>query len=312
LVTIAVLLLLGAGVVGYWGLQQGSRVQTVAAAPVPSAAEQLSAQAQQTRQQVEDAQLVPIVLLARPVAPHVALTAADLVIDRVHVAPPGSYADSTSLLGKTLWRELPAGTVLNESSFEIGGPLARMIHPDERALAIAIDEVVGDGGHLRPGDYVDVLLFLDQNDTNDDRTTQVVVPALRVLSVGDELGLTLAGEPAVPPPATADEARARAQQRAPRSAARSAVLAVPEAMLTRFALAAQVGRLGLAVRSAQEQRLENYYAGTAPKIDTLNQQLFQFQKLALGHAQRPQPGLVPPPPRGIDVWRGSAVSRELP
>jgi pilus assembly protein CpaB len=313
LVTIAVLLLFGAGIVGYWGVQQGSTQSGRAQIVQESASgEQLATEAQQVQQQVDDELLVPAVLLARPVLPYVPLTEADLLVERLHVAPPGSYSDTAALVGKTLWRELPAGTVLSESSFEIGGPLARMIHPDERALAITIDETLGNGGHLRPGDYVDVLLFLSQSETNADQTVQVVVPALRVLSIGDELGLTLTGEPATPPPATEEEKRAQEQQRTQRNAARTAVLAVPEPMLTRFALAAQVGRLGLAVRSAEEKRLENYYAGTLEQIDTINQQLFQFQKLALGHAQRPQPGLVPPPPRGIEVRRGSAVSRELP
>jgi pilus assembly protein CpaB len=317
LVTIAVLLLFAAGLVGYWGLQQGSvqanRAQSATQIEQASAdGEQAATQVQQARQRVEDELLVPVVLLARAVSPHVPLSESDFLIERLHLAPPGSYSDSATLVGKTLWRELPAGTVLNESSFEVGGPLARMIHPDERALAIAIDEVVGDGGHLRPDDYVDVLLFLNQSEANADQTAQVVVPALRVLSVGDDLGLTLAGEPAAPPPVTEDEVRARAQQRAQSSAARTAVLAVPEPLLTRFALAAQVGRLGLAVRSAEEKRLESYYAGTQEEIATLNQQLFQFQKLALGQAQHPQPGLVPPPPRGIEVRRGSAVSHELP
>ena len=45
----------------------------------------------------------------------------------------------------------------------MGGPLARMIRPDERALAVSIDEVAGAGGQLTPGDYVDILLFLHNN-----------------------------------------------------------------------------------------------------------------------------------------------------
>lgn len=317
LVTLAVLLLLGAGIVGYWGLQQGTG--TNGSAPPESVAQQqiipteaLAEQLQQARQRAEDELLVPVVLLARAVPAHVPLVQEDLLVERLHLAPPGSYSDPAALIGKTLWRDLPAGTVLNESSFEVGGPLARMIRPNERALAIAIDEIVGNGGHLRPGDYVDVLLYLGQSEFNPDQTAQVVVPALRILSVGDELGLTLSGEPAAVPLTTEEAQRAAAQQRNQRNAARSAVLAVPEPLLTRFALAAQVGRLSLAVRSAEEKLLESYYAGTLEQVDTINQQLFQFQKLALSQAQRPQPGLVPPPPRGIEVRRGTEVARELP
>src|SRR5690606_26730000 len=145
-------------------------------ARAPLSAKQLAAQAQQVRQQVEDETRVPVVMLARAVSAHVPLTEADLLVERLRLAPPGTFNDATSLVGKTLWRDLPAGTVLTDSSFEVGGPLARMIRPDERAVAIAIDVIVGNGGHLRPGDYVDVLLYLSQSELNSDQTAQVVVP----------------------------------------------------------------------------------------------------------------------------------------
>src|SRR5690606_3182020 len=111
------------------------------------------------------------------------------------------------------------------------------------ALAIAVDEVVSNGGYLRPGDFVDVLLYLSQDDKNTDRTMQVVVPALRVLSVGAALGATLEGEPAEPPLLQDEDDNRRNPSRSDFSSARPAVLAVPSAILTRFALAAEVGQL---------------------------------------------------------------------
>nr|GFC33606.1 hypothetical protein [Tanacetum cinerariifolium] len=75
-----------------------------------------------------------------------------------------------------------------DTNFEAGGTLARMIRPGERALALSIDEIIGAGGQLSPGDYVDVLLYLPSDQTNPDRSAQTVVPALRVLSVGALMG----------------------------------------------------------------------------------------------------------------------------
>ena len=316
LIVLAIVLLLGAGVAGYWGLslsQPPPSPVPVAAletpTPVAPAAESTPL-AEQVAQRVDAENRVDVVVLARDVAAYSVLSEDDLAVERLRLAPPDSYSDPAALLGHSVWRALSAGTVLNSSSFEAGGPLARMIRPDERALAIAIDEVVSGGGHLRPGDYVDALLFLNEDASNADRTMQVAVPALRVLGVGAALGMPLDGEAALPPP---DDADSRVQQRqAATAAARSAVLAVPEALLTRFALATQVGQLRLAVRSADEQRLAGYYASEGRVVEELNQQLFQFEKLALSTASRPQPGLVPPPPRGIPVYRGSALSHELP
>ena len=144
-----------------------------------------------------------------------------------------------------------------------------MIRPDERALAVSVDEVIGAAGQLSPGDYVDVLLFLRQDTSNAEQSAQIVIPAMRLLSVGDQLGLANDGKPAVPPPVTPEE-RAQAAQR--RAAARTVVLAVPEPLLSRLMLASQAGTLRLAVRSADEQLLSRYWAGEsdAPeKLDVL-------------------------------------------
>ena len=77
-----------------------------------------------------------------------------------------------------------------------------MIRPDERALAVAVDEVINAGGQLTPGDYVDVLLFLRMDNLNLQPSAQLAIPALRVLGVGEQLGLTNDGQPSSPPRAT--------------------------------------------------------------------------------------------------------------
>src|SRR5690554_7126683 len=278
---LAGLLLVGAVIAGYWGLSLSRQPQVVevevVAEPAPIvAAPTLELPDLPLRNSEEER--VPVVVLARAVPAMSAISAEDLLIEELRVAPPGSFADSEPLLGRVVWRDLPAGTVLNEASFETGGPLARMIRPEERALAIQVDEVISGGGHIQPGDYVDVLLFLRDDERNTDRTVQVVVPALRVLSLGNALGADRTGEPLTVPP---DEQEGRASRRAEQP--RTAVLALPEALLTRFMLASEVDKLRLAVRSIDEKRLAQYQSGKAleDRVDELNRQLFQFEKLAL-------------------------------
>ncbi|MGE8309156.1 MAG: Flp pilus assembly protein CpaB, partial [Pseudomonas protegens] len=158
---LAGLLLVGAVFFGYWGLVLSHKPEP--APPVqpaaPSVVEPATTSAEdQTRQ--------PVVVLVRDVPPFVPLAADDLALEKLRTAPAGSLSAISQAVGRTPWRQLNAGTWLNEQSFSTGGALARMIHSDERALAVAVDEVIGAAGQLSPGDYVDVVLFLRQDTSN--------------------------------------------------------------------------------------------------------------------------------------------------
>ena len=299
---LAAVLFLGAIAAGFWGLML-TRHQPVPPAPVAQVVEQGVAN-------VEDQTKHAVVVLTRDVAPHVALTADDLTLEKLRTAPVGSLTSIDQAVGRTPWRGLNAGTWLNEQSFEIGGPLARMIRPDERALAVAIDEVTGAAGQFGPGDYVDILLFLRQDTANPEPSTQVVLPAVRVLSIGDELGLSSDGQ-LLSQALTAEQAQQQAQRRV---AARTVVLAIPEPLVNQLMLAAQAGTLRLAVRSAQEQRLSKYWSGeqdAAANLETARRSLYQFNQLAMASPLK-APLNAPtgvPRPRGIEIIRGNQAAQ---
>ncbi|ALE89883.1 Flp pilus assembly protein CpaB [Pseudomonas versuta] len=300
---LAAILFIGAIAAGYWGLVL-TRQQPVAEVPVTQVVEQSVAS-------VEDQTRQPVVVLVRDVPPHVALTAEDLTLEKLKTAPAGSLTAIDQAVGLTPWRALSAGTWLTKQSFEIGGPLARMIRPDERALAVAIDEVTGAAGQLTPGDYVDILLFLRQDTANPQQSAQTVLPAVRVLSVGDELGMTSDGQLASEP-LNAEEALKQAQRRV---GARTAVLAVPEPLINQLMLATQAGTLRLAVRSAQEQRLSKYWAGEkdAPgNLENAKRSLYQFNQLAMASPVRTpvagSPGVQRV--RGIEIIRGNQTTQQ--
>ena len=299
---LAGVLLVGALFAGYWALVL-SREPAPAPPPPPQTAPVEKAVAV-----VEDQTRQPVVVLAHDVPPFVALNAADLSVEKLRTVPAGSMTSVDQAIGRTPWRALQAGTWLNEESFTPGGPLARMIRPDERALAVAVDEVIGAAGQLSPGDYVDVLLYLRQDTANLEQSAQVVVPAMRLLSVGDQMGLTNDGTPASPPAMTAEE---KAQRRAP---SRTVVLAVPEQLLSRLMLASQAGTLRLAVRSADERLLSQYWAGEsdAPgKLQSANRDLYQFTQLAF--AQAPKKVAQSAPHRtGVEVIRGNQATQQTP
>jgi pilus assembly protein CpaB len=310
---LAVLFLLGALFAGYWGLVLSNQ----SAAPIPQPASSNSIAAPVSvpvvaEKPTEDPTRQPVLVLVRDVPAYTPITADDLTVERLKVAPPGSFNKPEDAIGRMSWRPLPAGTWLTDSSFEAGGTLARMIHPGERALALAVDEIIGAGGQLSPGDYVDVLLYLPPDQENTDRSAQTVVPALRVLSVGALLGPVNQGED--------DQGISRAdrdQLQKLKSSARNVVVAVPEQLLNRLMLASQAGLLRLAVRSAEEKNLQRYWAGDssiATQLDTSSRNVIHFNQLSMGSSRSvvPAGGGAPRGPRPIEIIRGNQTSQQTP
>lgn len=296
---------------GYWGLTLSRTPAPEASPPIPHEASQPVLE--QVSERIEQEQRKPVVVFARGIRPHVPLVVEDLAIEQLRVVPAGSFSSVEELVGRTAWFAIPAGTLAHGSHFEQGGPLARMIRPNERALAIAVDEVIGAGGFVAPGDYVDLLLYAKKNEENAEQTAQVVVPGLRVLGYGQALGSTLDGLPAQP--LEDEDAKGKDTAKTRRDASRTAVLAVPETLVTRFMLATGAGTLRLAVRSADEQLLARHHAGapTAKEVDEMARQLIRFEKLAARPVQRPAAAKGAAPPartNTVDVHRGAEVSRQ--
>ncbi|PKA69531.1 pilus assembly protein CpaB [Pseudomonas baetica] len=308
---LAGLFLVGAIIAGYWGLTLSRQpAAEPAAAPVavavvpPTAAPAVP---------VEDPTRQPVVVLLRDIAPFVKITAADVAVEKLRTAPAGSLGNVDQVIGRTPWRPLSAGSWLSEESFESGSALARMIRPGERALAVAVDEVINAGGQLAPGDYVDVLLFLRKDENTPQASAQLVVPAVRVLVVGNQIGLTNDGQPGSP--ARSDDERLKQEQQ--RMAARSVVLAVPEPLLSRLMLASGAGVLRLAVRSADEQQLAKYWSGesdVASRLDTPHRDLIEFSQLSLSAPPKPMTvaGQSAPRKATVEVIRGAETAQPTP
>lgn len=309
---LAGLSLVGAVIAGYWGFTLSRQpaaapvvAQTGIVTPTAATPQAAAPQEEDTRQ--------PVVVLLHDVAPFVQITAADVAVEKLRTAPAGSLTRLDQAIGRTPWRSLRAGTWLSDESFEAGSKLARMIRSDERALAVSVDEVINAGGQLAPGDYVDVLLFLRMDAINPQPSAQLVVPALRVLGVGEQLGLTNDGQPTNPAYSN-DEKLKQEQQRA---SARTVLLAVPAPLLSRLMLATQAGVLRLAVRSADEKRLARYWAGesdSAANLANANRELIQFNQLAMTAPPKPVVASAPIAPKksGVEVIRGNELTQQTP
>ncbi|MBI6817161.1 Flp pilus assembly protein CpaB [Pseudomonas syringae] len=311
---LAVLFLLGALIAAYLGIAVSKPAEEPAVVIPPSepVTTETAIQTPPTPH-VEEALRHNVVVLARDIPAYTAITADDLTIERLKVAPPGSFEAIDKIVGRSSWRTLTAGSWLTESNFEAGGTLARMIRPHERALALQVDEVTGASGQLSPGDYVDVLLYLPEDVSNPNRSSQVVVPALRILGVGALLGPDRNGKPVQD--LNADE---RLKQEQQRINARTVTVAVPQALVARLMLASQTGVLRLAVRSADEGNLQDYWANeaggpdAAERLDSANRQLVSFRQLSLGPASAPTAGATPRTSRAVEVIRGNQITQQTP
>ncbi|RZT29353.1 Flp pilus assembly protein CpaB [Cupriavidus agavae] len=195
-----------------------------------------------------------VVVTTRAVEAGKPLPADALTVMQLPMDPAGAYRDVTRVAGQVPLVNLGANVPVLESQLLAG--LARQIPEGSRALAVAVDEVVGVGHQVQPGDFVDVFVIL-RRDSQEiaDSQTRLLVPHLRVLAYG-------AG-------AVNEAARPQGEQMmARREGAKTAVLAVPVEQVGKLAMAQQAGRLILALRNPHDEALpsEGMFAEPAPVL----------------------------------------------
>lgn len=207
------------------------------AAPAPLAVESRPAEMQGPR--------FDVVVAAAAVEAGTPLKASDLTVAQWPVRMEQGFSDPARLVGTSLRRDILAGQPVTSDAVMSG--LSRHLEPGQRAVAIAIDEVVGGANQMTPGDYVDVFFLLDKKDEISGTQSRLLQSRLKVLTYGDA---SIDG----PSP---DEAKANANSnnRGARQAPRTATLAVPLEYVNELFLASRTGRLQLALRSPEDEAL---------------------------------------------------------
>lgn len=242
---LALLLLLAAGAAGYFGYRTTVEAREEVREAQEAVKEVKAAAA------IETSTRIPVVVAVRPIAAFTTVTAEDIAIDHVRLEPPQTFRRLEDLLGKVLQADVPVGQLVEQQHLQPGGEIARLLRPGERAVAIAIDEVIGGGGFVQPGDSVDVLMYVP-GENRPASSAQIVLRALRVVGMGSQV---VSAQAIDPKPANGQQTAVVADQSEARDArrqARTAVLAVTEADVTRLMLANSVGILRLAIRPADE------------------------------------------------------------
>lgn len=245
----AVVLAVGAIVIGYFGYKASEQP------PKPEPA------------QVEIAEPKgdAVVFAARDIQAGQAITQDDLATSLVPTRPVRSYATGDSLIGRRAGTDIAKGEMVLSSHFPSHSQLALSLHPGERAVAVKVDEVIGTGGFIEPGDRVDVLLYLQADqETGKDSSAQVVLSKVRVLAFGNSLETpyeqTAAGEG---PSGLLEKAKnggqedKRKKEEPDGKKSKTAVLAIAEADTSTLMLAESSGKIRLALHGVEPMPMEN-------------------------------------------------------
>jgi pilus assembly protein CpaB len=198
---------------------------------------QRSARQAQTAQELIQQQKSKIpqtmaVVATKPLAAYQPIEAASVAVVPVAVAPANYFTSVEDVIKRVPLVDIDVGAPLTGRYFKEGNILARVIPPGYQAMSFEVNDVIAVGGFVRPGDIVDVLLYLRAG-TGTTAQARVLQEAAQVLAYQEHIidrpeGLNTENQ----------EARRRV---------RTAVIAVPEKDTTKIMLGISMGELRLSL-----------------------------------------------------------------
>ena len=196
-------------------------------------------QAQTAAGEGQPASTINVVVAAKALVAGQALKAEDLQMAGLTARPDGAYDDVPAAVGSVPAVDIPKGAPILKGQLVTG--LALKVPEGERAVAVKVDESVGAGNRIRPGDFVDVFFVLRRDGNEIDQSqARLLLSRKRVLAYGAASVDALTSQQ--------DKADGKQQANSPESA-RTAVLSVPVAEVSRLALGGSNGSLLLALRN---------------------------------------------------------------
>ncbi|CBJ40768.1 putative Flp pilus assembly protein precursor (CpaB) (plasmid) [Ralstonia solanacearum CMR15] len=185
--------------------------------------------------------LYPVVVTVKPLEAGKPITADQVGVESLPINPADGFSEVNKVVGREPIVPIGIGVPLIGSQLSSG--LALQVEPGQRAVAITVDEVVGVGNRVMPGDYVDVFLVLRKDGQEiDDSKARLLLPHLRVLAFGP-----LAVNEGPQKQGDAGAVARRVDQ------AKTAVLAVPVESVSQLAISQQSGRLLMALRNPSDE-----------------------------------------------------------
>jgi pilus assembly protein CpaB len=198
--------------------------------------------------------------------------------------PQGTFSTVESVQGRVLIAHVVANEPILEAKLApkdvTKGGVAAITHPQKRAMAVKVDDVVGVAGFINPGNNVDVLVTLSQSPP----VTKTVLENILVLASGTEI-------------------ERRGKEDKPNQVRVITVEVTPEEG-EKLALAANEGKLQLALRN---------YLNTEPVLTRGATVPALLNSYRLPEPPTPAPKRAPAPERAtpptqVEVIKGGAVS----
>jgi pilus assembly protein CpaB len=184
------------------------------------------------------------------------LTAEDIEIASTQQQDKRTFSNPQNLIGKVTSLSVAKGAAFKTSHFPMDSLLGQALAAHERAVAIKVNEVIGVGGFIKPGDYVDVLLYLRANrETGEVSSAQVVLTNVKVLAYGALTNETETDQENVltqPSQGKLGAGNGRTDTKQEKDS-RSAILAVNDQDVSKLMLADSTGILRLALRGRLPQ-----------------------------------------------------------
>lgn len=205
--------------------------------------EQARSQGQEQAKKEKESPKILAVVAVKPLAAYKKIGKEDVVLAEVTVAPRDYYTSLADVVEKEPLVDIDQGAPVTQRYFAEGNVLAKSVPPGFQAVSVEVSDVIGVGGFVRPGDIVDVLLYL-RGGSADVQNTQarILLKDTRLLAY-EEL---LVDRPKGLTEEEAGKERANRRQR-------TAVLAVPHADTTRLMLGASLGELRLALHGVARE-----------------------------------------------------------
>lgn len=283
---IATLLIISAivmGVIGYKISQQDSNrnATPVAAAPANTG---------------DIAYAQKVVVVSQNIAKGTTLTKEMLELVPFPIPVDDAFSQQKDLINKKTEYALHKGDVLRLGHFVKQSPLTSDIREGYRAIAVDVDEVVGTGGFLVPGDHVDIIFTTRASkETYNKSLSRRILGNIRLLAYGSDIGEQL------PDPVTDDKRTRKTDDKNSGKRSRSAVLEVSIKDINTLTLAENSGKLRLvAVGERDINSAINDESDSSVNSDNTDNDTATFIRSVTG--------LKPPTaPKSVYVYSGDQV-----
>jgi pilus assembly protein CpaB len=199
---------------------------------------------QKTAPQVVEPPEVAVVYAKKPISARSAVTPEQLELRQIPVAlaNPNAIRELQAAVGLIARSSILQGeAVLKDRLLQKGQPysLSLLIPQGMRAITVAIDEIKGVAGFLKPGERVDVIGTYEFMEPKAHRIAWTVIQDAEILAVAQNMG-----DPEHPQKADAKIE----EQKGPAKLAASVTLAVTPAQAQQLALSEELGVLRLTLR----------------------------------------------------------------